>query len=77
MKLIIALLSTSNAIRSKWQFVPYETPDYIKKNNADIINTTRGYLSREDETREAAIDAGYQATKYLDKFGVGEAMSPH
>ena len=72
---MIALTQAIN-VNNNWTYTPYLTADYVKKNNADVEKTTLGYIRRESETSEAAVEAGYETTKYNSTFSAGEALSP-
>ena len=63
-------------MNNSWTYTPYLTADYVKKNNEDVDKTTQGYLRRESETSEAAVEAGYETTNYNRTFSAGEALSP-
>ena len=55
MKLIqlASLIAFTSAVKmnQKWEYTPYLTAPYVKKNDADVIKTTMGYIGREDESK--------------------------
>ena len=75
---LACLIASASAIKmnNSWEYTPYLTADYVKKNNADVDKTTQGYLNRENETKESAIQAGYETTRYNSTYSIGEALSP-